>query len=445
MSKPLFLQIHTLTSYPAVLLNRDDVGFAKRLPFGGATRTRISSQCLKRHWRSFDGEQSLASIAEGTGFELSVRSRQTFERFVVAPLLARGVDAALARAATEAIMIAVLGESAKAKKSKEDAKTEDPEAKAKRAKGAKKDAEASLFSLGDDEAKKAKGAKKEAGDGEAKLHTGQITVLGRPELEFFTAEAAALAADAGSADKVGEAAKRRFTKDWGKNLDGLRRAAGLDAALFGRMVTSDKLARADAAIHVAHAFTVHAEHTETDYFSAVDDLLKDGEDGELGSGHIGTTELTSGLFYGYVVVDVAQLVSNLEGGSAKKWREQDRKLAAQVAESMVHLMARVSPGAKKGSTAPYAAPHLTLVEAGASQPRTLANAFLAPVKAQPDLVANTYDALAGYVTDTDQVFAPGLRRAYAAIGGKERLARLGASVPLADVARFAASAVLEGA
>ena len=31
---PRFLQIHFLTSYPATLLNRDDSGLAKRLPFG---------------------------------------------------------------------------------------------------------------------------------------------------------------------------------------------------------------------------------------------------------------------------------------------------------------------------------------------------------------------------------------------------------------------------
>ena len=51
MTTPRFLQIHTLHSYPAALLNRDDSGLAKRMPFGGAVRTRISSQCLKRHWR----------------------------------------------------------------------------------------------------------------------------------------------------------------------------------------------------------------------------------------------------------------------------------------------------------------------------------------------------------------------------------------------------------
>ena len=48
MPQPRFLQIHTLSPYTAALLNRDDSGLAKRLPYGGALRTRISSQCLKR-------------------------------------------------------------------------------------------------------------------------------------------------------------------------------------------------------------------------------------------------------------------------------------------------------------------------------------------------------------------------------------------------------------
>lgn len=423
MPQPLFLQIHTLTSYPGSLLNRDDVGFAKRLPFGGVTRTRISSQCLKRHWRTFQGEHALSSLHAGSDpVSLSVRSRYTFERLVLAPLTAEGVAADLARAATEALMVEVLGESAKAKKAKEDAKGDDAAAKAKK-KGAKKD--------GDDA-------------GAAPLMTGQITVLGRPEIDFFLTEARALAKAAGSADKIDEAKKKRFTKDWQKNLHGLRRAAGLDAALFGRMVTSDKLARADAALHVAHAFTVHGEHAETDYFAAVDDLLQGSdEDPQLGSGHIGTTELTSGLFYGYVVVDVGQLVANLEGSDASAWTSADRKLATDVVASLVQLVARVSPGAKKGSTAPYAYAHLTMVEAGASQPRTLANAFLKPVADRPDLLGNAYDALADYVTDVDQVFGLPNRRALAAIGPKDKLRALAPPTSLEAVAKFAAGALVE--
>lgn len=34
MSLPRFIQIHTLHTYPAALINRDDAGLAKRLPYG---------------------------------------------------------------------------------------------------------------------------------------------------------------------------------------------------------------------------------------------------------------------------------------------------------------------------------------------------------------------------------------------------------------------------
>ncbi len=68
--------------------------------------------------------------------------------------------------------------------------------------------------------------------------------------------------------------------------------AGLIAALFGRMVTSDPAANTDAAIHVAHAFTVHREESEGDYFTVVDDLSV--AEGATGSGGIFDTEITSG-------------------------------------------------------------------------------------------------------------------------------------------------------
>ena len=86
---------------------------------------------------------------------------------------------------------------------------------------------------------------------------------------------------------------------------------GLVGALFGRIGYVDPGANIEAAVHVAHAFTVHREESESDYFSVVDDLA--GEDEDPGAAHIGDMELTAGLFYGYVFVDVPGLVSNLEG------------------------------------------------------------------------------------------------------------------------------------
>lgn len=49
-----FLQIHLLTFYPPANLNRDDTGRPKTATIGGATRLRLSSQSLKRAWRTSD-------------------------------------------------------------------------------------------------------------------------------------------------------------------------------------------------------------------------------------------------------------------------------------------------------------------------------------------------------------------------------------------------------
>ena len=148
------------------------------------------------------------------------------------------------------------------------------------------------------------------------------------------------------------------------------------------MVTSDPAANIEAAVHVAHAFTVHHEESESDYFSVVDDLQEPEED--AGAAHIGDMELTAGLFYGYVVVDIPGLVSNLEGCPAENRDVADRTMAGDVVEHLTHLIATVSPGAKRGSTAPYSYADLMLIEAGARQPRSLANAFRTPVPAQTD-------------------------------------------------------------
>ncbi|MBV1830001.1 type I-E CRISPR-associated protein Cas7/Cse4/CasC [Komagataeibacter sp. AV436] len=47
-----FLQLHLLTFYPPSNVNRDDTGHPKTATVGGATRLRISSQALKRAWRT---------------------------------------------------------------------------------------------------------------------------------------------------------------------------------------------------------------------------------------------------------------------------------------------------------------------------------------------------------------------------------------------------------
>src|SRR5215475_86821 len=51
------IELHILQSFPVSCLNRDDVGAPKTATFGGVTRARISSQCLKRAIRELAQEE----------------------------------------------------------------------------------------------------------------------------------------------------------------------------------------------------------------------------------------------------------------------------------------------------------------------------------------------------------------------------------------------------
>ena len=204
------------------------------------------------------------------------------------------------------------------------------------------------------------------------------------------------------------------------------------------MVTSDPAANIDAAVHVAHAFTVHQEESESDYFSVVDDLQRDDED--PGAAHIGDMELTAGLFYGYLVVDVPGLVSNLEGCTADQLEDADRTLAAKVVEHLTHLIATVSPGAKLGSTAPYTCADLMLIEAGSRQPRSLANAFRTPVKAQ---VKDAAKQLSNYLAKLDAAY--GIRESRRVMDSRKTAQSPARSVcPWTTLAAWVADAVRGG-
>ena len=390
MTTPRFLQIHTLHSYPAALLNRDDSGLAKRMPFGDVVRTRISSQCLKRHWRVADDEFALKNI---DGFTGAVRSRNVVDREVIQPLRDAGESSdEVLTAVGDAFNGSIYGSSGTTESGR------------------------------------------------------QPLLLGLPEVEYLRKQAAAICDAHPDDPKAAAAAAELLFKPLRRNeqrenfrafQEQTRLPGGLIGALFGRMVTSDPGANIDAAIHVAHAFTVHQEESESDYFSVVDDLQREDED--PGAAHIGDMELTAGLFYGYVVVDVPGLVSNLTGCKAEAWAHADRTLAGQVVEHLVQLIATVSPGAKLGSTAPYGYADLMLIEAGSRQPRSLANAFRSPVKARADTAVI---ALADHLSKLDAAYGARERRRVMAVDDcdvpqAERLC-------LDDLAAWAAQTVRNG-
>ena len=389
MTLPRFLQIHTLHNYPAALLNRDDAGLAKRLPYGDAIRTRISSQCLKRHWRVADDAFALKNL----DVPMAVRSRET-PRLIKERLMEAGVAESLAQISVEGLRAAGLLDKAKDLKGKD------------------------------------------------ALATGQAVLLGYAEIEYLVQRCTTLAGEH-TEEKALKAAIAAFLKDEKKNLEALGHGSGRESALFGRMVTSDVLASRDASIYVAHAFTVHEAQVENDYFTVVDDLLH--EAGEAGSAGIFDTELASGLYYGYLVVDVPQLVANLEGVHIKDWAHitaEQRALAGRVVQSLLHLVATVSPGAKRGSTAPFEWAKFMLVEAGDWQPRSLAGAFqnALPTR-QAGLRQAAVQRLADEIARMDAAYGAPLARRYLAVDdvtvpGAQRL-------PLNALADWAHTAVVQ--
>ena len=345
MTPVRFLQIHTLHSYTAALLNRDDSGMSKRLPYGGTLRTRISSQCLKRHWRM--AEEDPHALGKLQGAEDSYRSRELVTKLIFAPLKEKYREDVL-QALEPEFQKAVYG----------------------------------------DKADKGKASR-------------QSLLLGAPEIRWLAKQAELLAGKVTNAAEI-KSATETWSKDFKTNINVLRAStvlpAGLTAALFGRMVTSDPSANIDAPIHVAHAFTVHASETESDYFTAVDDLKTDADDG--GADTIQETELTSGLFYGYVVIDLPGLISNCG---------DDKDLAARIVHNLIYLIAEISPGAKHGSTAPYGRADFLLLEAGDRQPRSLAGAYRKAVA--PDL-EQAVTALTNHLTNLDAVYETGEQRRY---------------------------------
>jgi CRISPR system Cascade subunit CasC len=91
-----FLQLHLLTFYPPANLNRDDSGRPKSAVVGGVPRLRISSQSLKRAWRT---SPVFAAALEG---HLAQRTQRLGEE-ILKHLLGLGIVEEKAQAAARSV------------------------------------------------------------------------------------------------------------------------------------------------------------------------------------------------------------------------------------------------------------------------------------------------------------------------------------------------------
>jgi CRISPR system Cascade subunit CasC len=175
----------------------------------------------------------------------------------------------------------------------------------------------------------------------------------------------------------------------------------VDIAMFGRMlaVKGKMNLGMEAAVQVAHAISVHEVAVEDDYFTAVDDLNTEHDD--AGSAHIGEAEFASGVFYLYICVNRDLLVENLKNNEPEKANE----LANKALVALVEAATKVSPTGKQCSFASRACASYIMVEKGNQQPRSLAVAFLKPVKGQ-DILDLAIKEMEKRRENFDKVYGP---------------------------------------
>jgi len=174
--------------------------------------------------------------------------------------------------------------------------------------------------------------------------------------------------------------------------------AAADIALFGRMVAARPEFNTDAAVQVAHAFSVHRAVVEDDYFTAVDDLKsRHDEEADSGAGHVGEAGFGAGLFYLYICADRDLLVENLQN---------DEELAARTLRALLEAAAKVAPCGKQASFASRAYASYCRVEKGRQQPRSLAVAFYRPVDGD-DQPTSAVAALERAAEGLEKVYGPG--------------------------------------
>jgi len=393
----MFLQIHTLTSYPATLLNRDDAGLAKRITFGDDLRLRISSQCLKRHWR--------VSMQDSLPLPFGLRTRRFFSREICRRLIdEKGLSVEQAVLLAKTLMSLLLPPSEKAKAEKTRRATRGKRAAAGAPDPTAGDAPDMDAAEAADSTAPPQTAAPDPDD--PTLMTNQVILFGKPEADYLVN----LLADCAS---KGEGAVRALTDiltSKKANFSAMLRQAGhgnlyagVEGAMFGRFVTSSILARTDAPVHVLHAHTVHGQAQEIDFFTAVDDLNREDE---TGSALADDMELGAGVYYGYINVDIPLLVSNFTGCDPQAWRSQESAEVRQTLATLIRTIATVSPGAKRGATAPYAYSDFVLLEAGRQQPRCLSNAFLQALRPRGNLTAQAVVALGDYLRKQEGMFGP---------------------------------------
>lgn len=326
----MFIDVHILQTVPFSNLNRDDTGTPKTVVYGGALRARVSSQSWKRATRL-----SLEKIVTSAA---SYRTRHPDKRLSEI-LEAEGVEIEKAEQIASGVF---------------------------RVLGTKK--EKDVVGLFSEQELVALGllAKEHADELAAldKALTGELAVLKKAKRN--TQEYG----DADKALKDTEKAQRELRKALTDVVSAKRPTT---VALFGRMLADNPAVNVDAAMQVAHAFSVNEIDIEDDFFAATEDLSVP-EEGS-GGAHLGYAEFISATFYRYATLDFDELVANCDGNV---------DAATELAAAGLLAFCRSLPSGKNNVTAPHDLPDMVSIVVRPNRPVSYAAALESPVKARKE-------------------------------------------------------------
>lgn len=332
-----FLNINVLVTTSIANPNRDDTGAPKQVIFGGATRSRMSSQSMTRAKRlrfenAAAGDQ-ITFRAKAPGFvvyatamakEIAVASGSPLtdpEQMAISASIGKTINALVKKDKTDATKKTV---------KKSDTDNDEPEA------------EAPITGLAGDDAK------------------DTAVWLAEPEIRAIAAGAVA-AARSGEAKVLLSALSNK-------------RTLSLSVAAFGRMFANMPELQNEAAIQRAHAYTTHATDVELDYFIAANDLPLPGEG--KGAAHLAHAQLTGGVYYWHANIDRRQLWES--------WipAHDDATIRTQLTELCWALLTALPTG-KQNTSAHHTLPSAVLVGTS-KQPNALHQCFEKPVTANSD-------------------------------------------------------------
>ncbi|MFB6357424.1 MAG: type I-E CRISPR-associated protein Cas7/Cse4/CasC [bacterium] len=243
------LQIHFLNSLPPSNPNRDDLGRPKTAIMGGVERQRISSQCLKRSWRTSD------TFWETVGDNQSIRTKK----------IGRAIEKSLVEGYSLSDFLSE--DNPESVRSPVDEDT----------------AESWAISIAG-----------QFGDLDDGHELSTVAMVTPEEIDAIDNHLESIAAG-NEPDEDDISVLRESSR-------------AIDTNLFGRMVADNAQFSIGGTMQVGHALTTHGITVESDYFTAVDEL-NTGE--ETGSGHIDNRDFSSGVFYGFAALNLERLRDEL--------------------------------------------------------------------------------------------------------------------------------------